>query len=115
MDAVALSLFFGAVALFATRAWRPRGRISARDRWSLVTGLAVEVTAFVAAPALINWVVVPAALWLVAVALLAGGVVGAALRWPDLAWSVGTRPVRRAVGVGATLVGCALIVGLVLA
>jgi hypothetical protein len=43
--------------------------------------------------------------------LLAGGVAGAALRWPELAWSSGTRPTWRAIGVGATLVGCALIVG----
>jgi hypothetical protein len=111
MDVLALGLFFGLVALFVARAWKPRGRLSARDRWGLVTGFAAAVAAFAVAPRLIDWVVVPTALWLVAVALLAGGVVGAALRWPDLSWSAGARPVRRAVAVGATLVGCALVVG----
>jgi hypothetical protein len=111
MDVLALVLFFGLVALFVTRAWKPHGRLSARDRWALLSSFAAAVTAFAAAPLLINWVVVPTALWLVAVALLAGGVVGAVLRWPELAWFAGTRPVRRAVGAGATLVGCALVVG----
>lgn len=53
---------------------------------------------------------VPTLLWFTAVALLAGGVVGAALRWPELAWFSGTRPIRRAIGVGAALVSCALII-----
>ncbi len=37
--------------------------------------------------------------------------VGAVLRWPELAWFSGTRPIRRAVGTSATLVSCALIIG----
>jgi hypothetical protein len=115
MDVLALILFVGLVALFVIRAWKTRGRLSARDRWALITGFAVAVTAFVVAPLLINWVVVPTALWLVAVALLAGGVVGAALRWPELAWSDGARPIRRAVGAGATLLSCALVVGVAMA
>jgi hypothetical protein len=53
---------------------------------------------------------VPTLIWLVAVALLAGGVAGAVLRWPELAWSSGTHPIRRAIGLGATLVGCILII-----
>jgi hypothetical protein len=101
--------------LFAVRAWGAHGRLSARDRWGLVTGFAAAATACVAAPRLIDWVVVPTGLWLAAVALLAAGVAGAALRWPELAWCAGARPVRRAVGVGATLVGCALVVGLAVA
>lgn len=111
MDILALVLFFALVTLFAIRAWKGHGRLSARDRWALVTSFAVAITTFVLAPLLINWVIVPTALWLIVVALLAGGVVGAVLRWPELAWFTGTRPVRRAIGVGATLVSCALIVG----
>ncbi len=111
MDILAVALFFGLVALFVTRAWKAHGRLSARDRWALITSFAVAITMFVLAPLLINWVMVPTAIWLVAVALLTGGVVGAALRWPELAWYSGTHPVRRALGVGATLLSCALIVG----
>ena len=111
MDLLAVVLFFGLVAMFVIRAWKAHGRLSARDRWALVTSFAVAITSFAVAPLLINWVMVPTAIWLVAVALLAGGVVGAVLRWPELAWSTGTHPIRRAIGVGATLVGCALIVG----
>ena len=111
MDILALALFFGLVATFVVRAWKAHGRLSARDRWALVTSFAVAITSFAVAPLLINWVIVPTAIWLIAVALLAGGVVGAVLRWPELAWSTGTHPIRGAIGVGATLVGCALIVG----
>ena len=60
---------------------------------------------------LIDWTVAAAALWLVAVALLAGGVVGAALRWPGLAWYAGARPHCRAGGVNATLCICILVTG----
>jgi hypothetical protein len=112
MDILAVGLFFGLVAMFVIRAWKARGRLSARDRWALITSFAVAITAFVTAPLLINWVIVPTAIWLIAVALLAGGVIGAARRWPDLAWFTGARPLRRAIGVGATLVSCALIIGL---
>jgi hypothetical protein len=80
----------------------------------LVTSFAAAVAAFVAAPLLVNWVVVPTGLWLVAVALLAGGVAGAALRWTQLTWSTSAHPLRRAVGVGTTLLSCALIVGVAL-
>jgi hypothetical protein len=93
------------------RAWKAHRRLSARDRWALITSLAVATTAFVVAPLLVNWVVLPTAIWLVAVALLTGGVVGAALRWPELAWFAGIHPIRRAMGVGATLASCALIIG----
>jgi hypothetical protein len=115
MDVLALIPFFGLVALFAVRAWKPRGRFSGGDRWALITGFAAAVAAFAVAPMLVNWVVVPTALWLLAVALLAGGVVGAALRWPELAWSEGAPPIRRAVRVGATLLSCALVVGVAMA
>jgi hypothetical protein len=115
VDALALVLFFGLVALFALRAWKAEGRLAGRDRWALVTGFAVAVAAFAAASLLVNWVVVPTALWPAAVALLAGGVVGAALRWPELAWSAGMHRVRRPVGVGATLLSCAVVVGVAVA
>ena len=111
MDIVALMLFYALVARFVIRAWKAHGRLSGRDRWALITSFAVASTAFVAAPLLINWVIVPTVLWIVAIAWLAGGVVGAVLRWPELAWFSDTRPTWRAIGIGATLVSCALIVG----
>ena len=111
MDILALTLFFGLVAMFVIRAWKAQGRLSGRDRWALITSFAVAATTFVVAPLLINWVMVPIVIWFTAVALLAGGVAGAALRWPDLAWFSSARPTWRAIGVGATLVSCALIVG----
>jgi hypothetical protein len=111
MDIVALTLFFGLVARFVIRAWKAQGRLSGRDRWALLTSFAVVATTFVVAPLLINWVMVPTAIWFTAVALFAGGVAEAALRWPELTWFSGTRPTWRAIGLGATLVSCALIVG----
>jgi hypothetical protein len=111
MDILAIVVFFTLVARFVIRAWKAHGRLSGRDRWALITSFVVASTTFVIAPLLINWVIVPTALWLTAVALLAGGVVGAVLRWPELAWSTGTHRIRRAIGIGATLVSCALIIG----
>ena len=111
MDILAVALFFGLVATFVVRAWKAQGRLSARDRWALITGFAVVTTTFVTAPLLINWVVVPTAVWLIAVAAFAGGVVGAVLRWPELGWFAGTHPIRRAISVGTTLAICALIIG----
>jgi hypothetical protein len=108
MDILAVALFIALVARFLVGAWKAQGRLSAHDRWALVTSFAVAATTFVIAPLLINWVVVPTAIWLIAVALLAGGVVGLVLRWPELIWFTGTRPIWRAMGVGATLVSCAL-------
>src|SRR5919199_6288781 len=102
MDTIAVALFFALVARFVIRAWKAHGRLSGRDRWSLITSFAVASTTFVIAPLLINWVIVPTAIWLIAVALLAGGGVGAVLRWPEVAWSTGTHPIRGAIGVGAT-------------
>jgi small-conductance mechanosensitive channel len=110
MDILALVLFFGLVAMFVIRAWKAHGRLSGGDRWALITSFAVAITTFVVAPLLINWVIVPTAIWLIAVALLTGGVVGAVLRWSELAWFTGTHPIRRAVGVGITLVTCTLII-----
>ena len=110
MDIVAVALFFALVTAFVIRAWKAHGRLSGRDRWALITSFAVASTTFVVAPLLISWVVAPTAIWLIAVGLLSGGLVGAVLRWPELTWSSGTRPIRRAIGVGARLVSCALII-----
>ena len=111
MDIVAVGLFLGFVGLFVMRAWKADGRLSGRDRWALITSFAVALTTFVIASLVINWVLMPTVIWLIAVALLAGGVVGAVLRWPELAWFTGRRPIRRAVSIGATLVSCMLITG----
>ena len=111
MDILAVVLFFALAARFMIRAWKGHGRMSGRDRWALITSCAVALTMFVVAPLMINWVLVPTVIWLLAVGLLTGGVVGAVLRWPELAWFIGTHPIRRAIGVGATLGICALIIG----
>jgi hypothetical protein len=110
MDILAVALFLALVAKFVVRAWKAHGRLSGRDRWSLITSLAVAGMTFVVAPLLINWVMVSAVIWLIAIALLAGGVFGVVLRWPELAWFTGTHPIRRAIGVGATLASCMLII-----
>ena len=78
-------------------------------RWVSAFQMAASTT-FVIAPLLINWVIVPTLIWFTAVALLAGGIVGAVLRWPELAWFSGRHPIRRAIRVSATLVSCALII-----
>jgi hypothetical protein len=114
MDILAVVLFLALIARFVIRAWKAHGRLSGGDRWALITSFAVVVTTFVIAPLLINWVIVPMVIWLIAVALLTGAVVGAVLRWPELAWFAGTHPIRRAIRVGATLVSCALIIGIAL-
>ena len=111
MDIIAVALFYALVAVFVIRAWKAHGKLSGRDRWSLITSFVVASTTFVIAPLLINWVMMPTPIWLIAVALLAGGVLGAVLRWPDLAWFSGTHPIWRAIRVSTTLVSCALIVG----
>ena len=110
MDSIAVALFVGLVVRFVIRAWKADGRLSGRDRWALITSFAVALTTFVIASLVINWVLMPTVIWLIAVALLAGGVVGAVLRWPELAWLTGSRPIRRAVSIGATLLSCMLII-----
>jgi len=106
-----LALFLALVGAFVVRAWKARGKLAARDRWALITGFVAAVTGFAIASLLIDWVVVPVAIWLVAVGLLAGGVVGAVLRWPELPWFAGTKPIRRTISVVASLFICALIIG----
>ena len=104
-------VFLALVAAFAIRSWKTQGWLIARDRWALLTDCARALAAFAFASMLIDWTAAPAALWLVAVALLADGVLGAALRWPGLQWYAGTRPRWRAGGALATLCICALIIG----
>jgi hypothetical protein len=111
MDILALVLFFTFVALFVIRSRKAHGRLAARDRWDLITSFVVATTTFIIAPLLINWVIVPTAIWLIAVALFTSGVVGAVLRWPELGWFTSTRPIRRAIGIGVTLVICMLTIG----
>ena len=83
-----------------------------QDRTALrMSVFARALAVFALASKLIDWTIAPAAIWLVGVALLAGGVLGAALRWPGLAWYAGAHPRWRAGGVVATLCGCALIIG----
>ena len=108
---VAAVVFLAFVVAFAFRSWKGHGRLVARDRWAILTDFARALAAFALAAMLIDWTVAPAALWLVAVALLAAGVAGAALRWPGLAWYAGTRPRWRAGSVVASLCACALIIG----
>ena len=112
MDTLALVLLFALVALFVVRAWKARGRLSGRDRWGLITSFVAAVTTFTIARLLVNWVSAPPALWFVAVAALTAGVVGAALRWPTLPWFDSRHPIWRAMGTGATLITCAVIIGL---
>jgi len=111
MDLLVIAIFLALVAAFVVRAWKARGKLSARDRWALITSFVTAVTGFALASLLVNWVVVPAAIWLVAVGLLTGGVVGAVLRWPELAWFAGTKPIGRTIAVIANLFICALIIG----
>ena len=111
MDLIAVILLFALIARFVVRAWKARGRLAGDDRWALMTSFAVATTMFVVAPLVINWVRMPTVIWLIAVAVLAGGVVGAVLRWPELAWQIGTHPIRRTIRIGSTLACCVLIIG----
>ena len=112
MDTIALALLFALVTKFVIRAWKPRGRLAAVDRWALLSSFAVAIAPFTTAALLINWVRVPAGLWLAAVALLTVGTAGAVLRWPELPWLAGPNLLGRSVSAGATLVlvGCTLLI-----
>lgn len=112
MDAAVVTLFVALVGRFTIGAWKAQGRLSGHDRCALITSFAVAGATFVSAPLLINWVVVPSGVWLIAVGLLSVGVVGAVLRWPELAWVTSMRPLRRALGTSVTLLSCALMVAL---
>ena len=109
------SLFLMMVASFVIRACIPwvfnQSGLAARDRWGLITGFVITVTAFAIVSLPLAEVVVPDVIWFVGIALLASGVGGAALRWPDLTWYAGTKPFGRSTGVIATLCICGLIIG----
>jgi hypothetical protein len=83
---VVVVIFFWLVASFTIRAWNTSGKFSSHDRWALITSFFTAVSAFALATLLINWLLIPGALWLVALTLLAVGVVGAVMRWPTLPW-----------------------------
>ena len=119
MMILAITVFLTIVGAFVLRACarvtsgraKVQSRLIARDRWALITGFVTAVTAFAIVSLPLEEVVVPRAIWFVGVGLLAGGVLGAVLRWPDLTWYAGTTPRRRAIGVVSTLCICALIIG----
>ncbi len=104
-------IFLVLIAAFVVRVWSGPGRLAARDRWALLTGFVTAVTAFAIVSLPLDVLVVPMAIWLIGVGLLAGGVIGAVLRWPELPWYGGTKPIRRAISVIATLCMGALLIG----
>jgi hypothetical protein len=115
MTSLAIPIFLILVGAFVIRAGAPwikaGSRWVARDRWALVTGFVTAVTAFAIVSLPLDEVVIPGPIWLAGVGLLAGGVFSAALRWPDLPWTVGTHPIRRVISVSATLGIGALLIG----
>ncbi len=111
MDSLAIALFLIPMIWFVMRVWGVRGRAAARDRWDLIAGCAVAVAMFVFARLVINWVLVPVAIWNGAVVLLASGVIGAVARWPALPWLISTHRPQRTIRVGITLLVCALVMG----
>ena len=115
MTILPISIFLMMVAYFVIRAcisWvSNQSALAARDRWELITGFVIAVTAFAIVSLPLAEVVVPGVIWFVGIGLLASGVGGAALRWPDLAWYAGTKPFWRATGVIAALCICGLIIG----
>ena len=98
------------IAAFIIDAWRGQGATPDRDRWGLVARFVAALAGFAMAWLFINWVTMPTAVWLVAIALLASGVFGATLRWPALPWFAGTLSRARTLGLVANLAICALII-----
>lgn len=116
MTILVILLFLSTVSTFMIRACIPTAlapsRLVAQDRWGLITGFALAVTAFAIVSLPLEALVVPDEIWLVGVALLAVGVFGAMLRWPDLTWYRGRHPRSRAIGVTVTVCFCALVLTL---
>ena len=110
MTILVIIIFLALIAAFVVRVWSGQGRLAARDRWALLTGFVTAATAFAIVTLPLDVLVIPETAWLIGVGLLAGGVAGAALRWPDLTWYAGTKPRRRAISVVSTLCICALII-----
>ncbi len=111
MTILVIIIFLALIAAFVVRVWSGQGRLAARDRWALLTGFVTAATAFAIVSLPLDVLVIPEIAWLIGVGLLAGGVAGAVLRWPDLSWYAGTNPLARAVGVIATLCFGALLIG----
>ena len=100
------------IGAFVVGVWITSGPFAARDRWTLIVGFAAAVAGLAMAWLNLNWVVIPAATWFVAVALVSASVVRAALRWPDLRWFENpTQTKQHALGALTTLVMCTLITG----
>ncbi|HEY8600698.1 MAG TPA: hypothetical protein VIL85_19835 [Thermomicrobiales bacterium] len=111
---VMVAIFLWLVVSFPLRAWRSGGKNASLDRWALITSFFTAVSAFALASLLVNWVIVPAAVWLLAVGLLAGGVVVTVMRWPDLPWfAEGVNQRKRAFHVAADLIISVLLIGVV--
>ena len=115
MTLLVITMFLTLVGAFVLQACAPlekvQGWLVAGDRWALLTGFVTAVTAFAIVSLPLAEVVVPGVIWFVGIGLLAIGVFGAVLRWPDLTWYAGTKPRGRAIGVVSTLCVCALIIG----
>ena len=111
MTILVIIIFLALIAAFVVRVWIGQSRLATRDRWALLTGFVRAVTAFAIGTLPLDVLVIPETAWLIGVGLLAGGVAGAVLRWPDLPWYAGMNPRRRAISVIATLCICALLIG----
>jgi len=100
---------FAAMTLSRAPRWRAKSRVDV-----LVEGLTAALM-LVLVHEFFAWWVVPAALWLVPVAIFAAGVVGAVIRWPSLPWMREGRTLRRAVlGASVSVVVVAVILWVVL-
>jgi hypothetical protein len=105
-------IFCWLVVSFTLRACKAEGKYADHDRWALITSFFTAVSAFALASLLVNWLLIPGALWVVAVTLLAGGVVGAVMRWPTLPWfAEGVNTRRRSFNVVADLLISLLLIG----
>jgi hypothetical protein len=104
-------VFLSLISAFVLGSWGIPERVSAQDRCGLVSRSVTAITGFAIASLFINWVNVPVAVWLAGVALFAVGVVGAALRWPQVPWFESTRPALRAFFVVTYCFVSGLVVG----
>jgi hypothetical protein len=102
------------IAAFIIDVWRGQAAATDRDRWGLVTRFVAALAGFALAWLSITWAETPTVVWLVAVALLAGGVFGATLRWSALPWFADRLSRARVLGLVANLVICALIIAVAL-
>jgi hypothetical protein len=113
------AVVIGVIALvytggFALSAWTDKEARRARSRVDLLVAALNSVVALVLLHQLLPWSSVPVVLWLLPVLLVAGGVVGAVLRWPGLPWLRAGRARWRIVGGAALEVLAAVVVVVVL-